>query len=78
MRYAKRSKEEMDQMSDEQLLDALHAGQHVDPDVIQYLKHERPALLMDHLLDQMNDPNVTIGPVARRWMKKHAEREGEG
>lgn len=64
----------MDAMSDAELIDALTAGSFIDPSVMAYLKTHRPSALMDHLLDQMNDPNITVAEPARRWMRRNAHR----
>jgi len=70
----KYSFDDLSKMSDQQVLNALERGGFIDPTVMAYLKQKRPRVLADLLLDQMNDPNVFVSPLARQWLAAHANQ----
>lgn len=53
-------------MTDEELLDALHVGRNVDRTVMNYLKEQRPDLLMKY----MSEPNVRVPSDLQAWMEE--------
>ena len=72
MRYGKRTKEEMDRMSDSELYEAVEEGAFVDPSIVAYCKKHRPHVLMDRMLDHANDGGA-IGAPGEKWMRENAD-----
>jgi len=68
MAYGQYSKDELDQMSDAQLIDALHVGRNVDRHVMRYLKAKRPKLLLEY----MSRPNVSVPADLQEWVDKQS------
>lgn len=74
MRYGTHDKSDLDALTDSEIIDAIRPrNRHVDPGVMAYLKAERPGVLADHLLDQLNDPAVTVGGPALSWLRSYAD-----
>jgi len=69
MAYGKHSKEELDRMSETELVNALHVGRNIDRHVMRYLKAEHPELLLRYL----NRPHVSVPADLEEWVEKQSE-----
>ena len=68
MAYGEYTNDELDQMSDAELVNALHVGRNIDRHVMQYLKAERPKLLLQY----MGRPDVSVPDDLQEWVDEQS------